>query len=133
MQQDHAAASMAKLATQLTDQLRDHQMWWTYTAKDQAAAHALVRTQLMELAEANANILAVNTALDKTASSALKTHLLVQSLENKLCERVKFAPSKSAVAHSRRKRNAAEGAEGAEGQGPRKRGLQTVPGTGPCV
>jgi hypothetical protein len=49
-QQDHAA-SMAKLATQLTDQLRDHQMWWAYMAKDQAAAHALVRTQLMELAE----------------------------------------------------------------------------------
>ena len=46
-------------------------------AEDQAAARALVRTHLMELAEANANILAVNTALDKAASSALQSHLLV--------------------------------------------------------
>jgi hypothetical protein len=67
----------------------------------------------MELAEANANILAVNTALDKAASSALQSHLLVQSLENKLYERVKCEPPKSAVAHSRGKRNAAE-VDGAE-------------------
>jgi hypothetical protein len=63
MQQDHAA-NMTKLATQLTDQLRDHQMWWTYTAKDQAAAHALVRTQLLP-----------NKSILRQASDILQTPL----------------------------------------------------------
>jgi hypothetical protein len=78
-QQDPHVLSMAVLHTpqlqtaQFADQLRDHKAWWLSTAKDQAAARALVRTHLMELAEANANTLAVNTALDKVASSALQS------------------------------------------------------------
>jgi hypothetical protein len=51
----------------------------------------------MEPAEANANILAVNTALDKVASSALQSHLLVQNLENKLSRRVKRELAKNAA------------------------------------
>jgi hypothetical protein len=45
--QQDLAASMPKSAARLTDQQRDHQLWWTHTAKDQAAAHALLRTQLL--------------------------------------------------------------------------------------
>jgi hypothetical protein len=100
MQQYHVS-SMAVLHTQLqtqfADQLRDHQAWWRSTAKDQAAARTLVRTHLMELAEANANILAANTALDKVASSALQSHLLVQNLENKLSRRVERELTKNAA------------------------------------
>jgi hypothetical protein len=99
MQQDHVA-SMAVLYTQLQTQFADqlrayHQAWWLSTAKDQAAARALVRTHLMELAGANANTLAVNTALDKVASSALQSHLLVQNLENKLSKQVKHEITKA--------------------------------------
>jgi hypothetical protein len=56
--QQDLAASMEKSAAQLTDQLRDHQLWWTRTAKDQAAAHALLRTQLMELVPEKQRVLA---------------------------------------------------------------------------
>jgi hypothetical protein len=56
--QQDLAASRAKSAAQLTDQLRDHQLWWTRTTKDQAAAHALLRTQLMELVPEKQRVLA---------------------------------------------------------------------------
>jgi hypothetical protein len=69
MQQDHAA-SMAKLQTQLTDQLRDHQMWWTSTAKDQAAGDPIGDEAAIARAKATAmNAAAANASANKAAAA----------------------------------------------------------------